>query len=178
MTQIEARNGAGGREGTFGKSRKEFKPVVLPVEEFEKNLAIAQNVWNKLGVDPLSYVTNSDGLIAMNEEGRGAELRQSTEHYIKINESLSSVKSNESPFCLLADHIEPQIRAMQEVWSIGHGATIDQVERASDNIRERNTQGLGHQLDKIFQEIPSFMRIVNKIVADKAPVGLSSVVTA
>lgn len=141
---------------TNGKCESPRKHTILPDDEFGKILGDAQDVWRKLGVDPLSFVTNSDNLLEMNQNGRGDEIRKTATSYKQIEETLP-VKAEPS-FCYLPVHLEPHLDAMAEVWKINHLATDKHIELASQEVRIRNQMGLGEHLQKIFQAIPAITR--------------------
>lgn len=136
------------------RGNEERKSVILTPEEFGSCLDIAQEVWEKLGVEPLSVIKDSDALLAMNLSGGGERVRKQIEGY-KLITTASSITPT---FCLLADHLNPRLEALGKVWEMKYGATQDVIERASEVIRARNSKGLGHQVNGFLDIIPTFIR--------------------
>lgn len=139
-----------------GRCESPRRKTILSDDEFSAHLSTAQSIWRKLGVDPLSFVINSENLLEMNLSGKGEEIRRATQSYVGIENSLPVVA--ESSFCYLPSHLNPHIEAMSEVWAIKHHATPDKIAQASAEVMRRNEQGLGKQLEALFSAIPAITR--------------------
>lgn len=131
--------------------------LVLSDEEFSLCLSEAQKAWRKLGVEPLSFISNSDNLLNMNKDGKGEAIRATIKNYRAIEGSIPPC--GESTFCYLPDQLEPQISAMREVWHVQSKASPEKMDLASEEIRRRNHDGLGRQLEKFFSVIPAITRM-------------------
>lgn len=131
--------------------------LVLSDEEFSTCLSEAQKAWRRLGVEPLSFIANSDNLLNMNKEGKGQAIRETAKNYRSIEGTVPPC--GEATFCYIPDYLEPQITAMKEVWQVQSKASSEKIDLASEEIRQRNSQGLGRQLEKLFGVIPAITRM-------------------